>query len=68
MQVFKRGGDGGGGVRGGSRVGGFKPAIVDVMGEGMETLTLPNLVLHGSSLEDVSAREEAYRVLARARF
>lgn len=54
-------------MRGGSRVGGFKPAIVDVMGEGMETLTLPSLVLHGSSLEDVSAREEAYRVLARAR-
>lgn len=65
MQVVKRGGDGGGGARGGE-VGGYKPVVVHVMGEGMETLTLPNLVLHGSGLEDVSVREEAYRVLTRA--
>ncbi|CAM9484058.1 unnamed protein product, partial [Laminaria digitata] len=71
VQVVKRaGGDGGsgGGGRGGARggrAGGYKPAIVDVMGDGMETLTLPNLVLHGSGLEDVGAREEGYGVLAR---
>ena len=35
------------------------------MGEGMETLTLPKLVLRGDGLEEVGARQEAYRVLAR---
>lgn len=64
MQIVKRGGDSGGGVRGG-KVGGYKSAVVDVMGEGMETLTLPNLVLQGTGLEDVNARDEAYRALAR---
>lgn len=75
MQVAKRGGTGAGG-RGGrageggggaADTGGYGTAVVDVMGEGMETLTLPKLVLQGSGLEDVVAREEGYAVLARLR-
>ncbi|CAM9210784.1 unnamed protein product [Ectocarpus sp. 12 AP-2014] len=57
VQTFPRGG--------GSRGGGYGSAVVDVMGEGMETLTLPKLVLQGSGLEVVDARGEAYAVLAR---
>lgn len=56
VQTFPRGGD--------SR-GGYGSAVVDVMGEGMETLTLPKLVLQGSGLEAVDARGEAYAVLVR---
>lgn len=66
VQVLKREGDGwGGGGGGGGRLGGYRSAVVDVMGEGMETLLLPSLVLHGNELEDVGAREEAYAVLGR---
>lgn len=57
VQTFPRGG--------GSRGGGYGSAVVDVMGEGMETLTLPKLVLQGSGLEVVDARGEAYAALAR---
>lgn len=48
-----------------ARGGGYGSAVVDVMGEGMETLTLPKLVLQGDGLEAVGPREEAYGVLAR---
>lgn len=81
VQTIPRGGGGGlgivngtvrlqgGGVgAGGPAVvggGGYGSAVVDVMGEGMETLTLPKLVLQGDGLEEVGAREEAYGVLAR---
>lgn len=53
---------GGSASAGGGRYG---SAVVDVMGEGMETLTLPKLVLQGDGVEEVGAREEAYGVLAR---
>lgn len=49
----------------GGLAGGYGSAVVDVMGEGMETLTLPKLVLQGDGLNEVSPRAEAYRVLAR---
>lgn len=45
--------------------GEYGSAVVDVMGGGMETLTLPKLVLQGSCLEEVGARAEAYAVLRR---
>lgn len=54
----------GGGKRAGGG-GGYGSAVVDVMGGGMETLTLPKLVLQGSCLEEVGARAEAYAVLRR---
>lgn len=47
------------------RGGEYGSAVVDVMGEGMETLTLPKLVVQGSDLREVRAREEAYEVLGR---
>lgn len=57
----------GGRQAGGKRLGGgdYGSAVVDVMGGGMDTLTLPKLVLRGSGLERVGAREEAYAVLGR---
>lgn len=59
----RQGGGGGGGKLVGA--GEYGSAVVDVMGGGMETLTLPKLVLHGSGLREVGAREEAYAVLGR---
>ncbi len=56
-----------GGRRGEAAPGGYGSAVVDVMGEGMETLTLPKLVVQGSGLEEVRARAEGYGVLARLR-
>lgn len=66
VQVVKRGSGGSGGKQGMSK-GAYGSAVVDVMGQGMETLTLPKVVLQGSTLENASAREEGYRVLGRLR-
>ncbi|CAM9242263.1 unnamed protein product, partial [Sphacelaria rigidula] len=50
-------------ARGGEQ--GYGSAVVDVMGDGMETLTLPKLVLQASRVEDSSVRSEAYACLGR---
>lgn len=51
---------------GSKRAGGsYGSVVVDVMGEGMETLTLPTVTLQGSDVQNLEAREEAYSVMAR---
>lgn len=53
---------------GSKRAGGsYGSVVVDVMGEGMETLTLPKVILQGTDVENLEAREEAYSVMARLR-
>ena len=47
--------------------GGYSSVVVNVMGEGMETLMLPKVVLQGTDLQDAEPRKEAYDIMARLR-
>lgn len=65
-QVVKKGGThpGVGALNGGGGQG-YGSAVIGVMGDGMETLTLPKLVMQATGVEEASVRAEAYACLAR---